>query len=718
MAGLFDDLLATPPAGASPEGQSAGGPLRLTVNPKHRDMVIRTVLGEAAGEPDEGQRAVAAVIQNRLNAGQWGGSIPEVVLAKNQFEPWNTQSGRSRMFGYGPTSEAYQRAAGNVDAILAGEAPDPTGGATHFLEPNIVRRRNPYPTANGLPNWAQGEPTAVIGNHHFYPSDISAQSRSVPQPAAPAAPPTATTGLFDDLLATPPPSPVADRFGAMQAPAANAPALQAGLRTAATEMTRGPAVPPSTQLATDFMNQGAAAGQGTTPNVAAHQPNLISNEVHQDELGNVLYRDRATGQMVPTDKNKHVVLRDPVDQTPKVFARTSDGITATDEGRLSAAGRILGTGLATGAPTARPSIPEVTRQVVRGPVPSADQLKQIARVEGYKSPEVAALQVRPEALQRIARTIEDTLSADFDEVMSPKTYALLRKGLEAPEGSFVTGQNYESLRKKLGKLLKSPDGEEREAARAAIGQLDDAFIGLQKADVLAGDPETTARLLKEARANWGAAKRSERVTGAEERALDRAGATGSGANVDNASRQHLDRILAAEAKRPGSSGLNKAEIAEVRAIVRGEPVGNAARLLGKLAPTGIVSAGGGAGLGFLMGGAAGGFALPAVGMVSKMLGDSMTATKIARLDELVRSRSPAAKALESSSTKWARSFEDLSANPNGSKLAAFMLASRNLANTFNGAGIKVTTSDLIKAMQGPVRSAAEDEQPKPERVLD
>jgi hypothetical protein len=115
----------------------------------------------------------------------------------------------------------------------------------------------------------------------------------------------------------------------------------------------------------------------------------------------------------------------------------------------------------------------------------------------------------------------------------------------------------------------------------------------------------------------------------------------------------------------------------------------------------------------LLAGTTGAFGLPAVGWVAKRLGDSMTTAKLSRLQELVRSESPAAKALESSSTKWARSFEDLSANPSGAKLAAFMLASRNLANTFNGAGIKVTTSDLIKSLQAPMRSAAEDDQPKP-----
>lgn len=35
----------------------------------------------------------------------------------------------------------YQSAARIADAVLTGEMPDPTAGATHFLNPTIVRQR-------------------------------------------------------------------------------------------------------------------------------------------------------------------------------------------------------------------------------------------------------------------------------------------------------------------------------------------------------------------------------------------------------------------------------------------------------------------------------------------------------------------------------------------------------------------------------------------------
>lgn len=151
---------------------------------------------------------------------------------------------------------------------------------------------------------------------------------------------------------------VQERSGSF-APPANADALQAGLQQKAAQLTRGPETVPGQKIALDFLNQGSAASQGTTPNINAQQKNLISNQVFESDAGEVMYRDPATGQVVPTDKNKHVVLRDPNDNTPKVYARTAD----TDEGRLSAAGRILLAGGGSGAPTARAAIP--TPNVVR-----------------------------------------------------------------------------------------------------------------------------------------------------------------------------------------------------------------------------------------------------------------------------------------------------------------------------------------------------------------
>lgn len=105
-----------------------------------------------------------------------------------------------------------------------------------------------------------------------------------------------------------------------------------------------PTTSPAGQMLVDFGNQGVAAGQRTTPVIAAHMPNLISKDVHENDAGEALFVDPKTGGLVKTDSTKHVILRDPADNTLKVFARTPE----TNEGAASSLGRVLGTGMAAG----------------------------------------------------------------------------------------------------------------------------------------------------------------------------------------------------------------------------------------------------------------------------------------------------------------------------------------------------------------------------------
>ena len=96
-----------------------------------RDAMIRTVIGEADNQPDEGQTAVAAVINNR--ARQRGLPASQVVLEWNQFEPWGTAASASSLMAIQPNDPRYIRASAAVDQALAGA--DPTGGADHFYAP-------------------------------------------------------------------------------------------------------------------------------------------------------------------------------------------------------------------------------------------------------------------------------------------------------------------------------------------------------------------------------------------------------------------------------------------------------------------------------------------------------------------------------------------------------------------------------------------------------
>lgn len=136
-------------------------PDKYRMTPEDRDLAIRTIIGEAADQPEDGQAAVGHVIMNRLRSGRHGASPSEVVLARGQFEPWQTRA--RELMSISPRSPQYRRVGDLFDRVASGEHDDPTGGATHFLEENIVRRRR----GGSLPDWASGAGQR-IGDHTFY----------------------------------------------------------------------------------------------------------------------------------------------------------------------------------------------------------------------------------------------------------------------------------------------------------------------------------------------------------------------------------------------------------------------------------------------------------------------------------------------------------------------------------------------------------------------
>jgi len=126
-----------------------------------RDYLIRTLAFEASGETEVGKVAVAYVVLNRKRSGRWGDNIKAVVTSPGQFEPWMTR--RTAIEELLPVDPRYQRAAVIADAVLTGQRPDPTAGATHFLNPVIVRTRR----GGSLTSWANGK-GQPIGRHVFY----------------------------------------------------------------------------------------------------------------------------------------------------------------------------------------------------------------------------------------------------------------------------------------------------------------------------------------------------------------------------------------------------------------------------------------------------------------------------------------------------------------------------------------------------------------------
>jgi N-acetylmuramoyl-L-alanine amidase len=177
-AALGPTSVCLPPQTAQSAAETVGVSLPISelspaipyYDAEERDYLIRTIVFEATGEPEVGKAAVAFVVVNRERSGRWGDNIGEVVTQPWQFEPWMTK--RRQIERLSRDDPRYQSAARIADIVLSGQMPDPTAGATHFLNPVIVRQRR----GGSLPAWAQGD-GKPIGRHTFYSPDEGGSKR-------------------------------------------------------------------------------------------------------------------------------------------------------------------------------------------------------------------------------------------------------------------------------------------------------------------------------------------------------------------------------------------------------------------------------------------------------------------------------------------------------------------------------------------------------------
>lgn len=151
---------------------SHGGPL-FPQAPEHLDprdwpemlVYAATVYLEAAGEPKEGQQAVAWVIRHRMDArGEPGPAA--VCLAPLQFSCWDAAYEPERTLRLrNPLPETWTACWRASVGAYFGILPDLARGADHYLNPDLTRKIRP---TRDLPPWYDANKVvAVIGRHEF-----------------------------------------------------------------------------------------------------------------------------------------------------------------------------------------------------------------------------------------------------------------------------------------------------------------------------------------------------------------------------------------------------------------------------------------------------------------------------------------------------------------------------------------------------------------------
>lgn len=328
----------------------------------------------------------------------------------------------------------------------------------------------------------------------------------------------------------------------------------------------------------------------------------------------------------------------------------------------------------------------------RAPVvktPTIPELKAASEA-AYNSPEVLGLEIKPGTIRTYSDQTHMFLNSEgFDDIVAPKTFALLQRVQNFPPNATVTGQNLNSLRKTLGKLAGSVDPTEKAAASIAIDRLDDFLPKVGAKDILKGDPTAAAAQLEEARGNYSAAKQSEKIDKKIVRAQLRADASNSGMNVENSIRQRMADVVINDRE---ARGLKAPEIEQAKGIAEGTKFQNSLRFVGN-------ALGGGGGLGAVVTGIPSGGVAPAVGFGLKVLSNRMTLKQADRLSEAIRMRAP----LASSTAKFGEAFANYQTNKTPSTFAGVVVAARNLSNNVNDPSFKASISSLLRELQSSNR---------------
>lgn len=278
--------------------------------------------------------------------------------------------------------------------------------------------------------------------------------------------------------------------------------------------------------------------------------------------------------------------------------------------------------------------------------PTAEALKAAAQ-EGYETARGMNVDYSAKAVQDLANDVQMNLEGDgvFAE-LAPKTFSLLKRLGNPPEGAVASISNVEAARRAFGNAAKDfSNPTEQMAAKRVVERLDKLMLEPDEASVVAGPAAEAGAIQKAARGNYAAAKRSDTITGLRADAELDAAVANSGANVDNRTRQRIKALLQSPKKRAGYSDDERAGLEEVAkgtlgqnlARAGGNALGGGGGLLAFLAS----AVGGGAGM------AAGspaltalGLGLPMAGRGLKMASDAGTAKSLRMIDELIRKRSP------------------------------------------------------------------------------
>jgi len=265
-------------------------------------------------------------------------------------------------------------------------------------------------------------------------------------------------------------------------------------------------------------------------------------------------------------------------------------------------------------------------------VPTAEGVKETAN-RLYKEADDSGLVIRNESFGNFVNELGDLVkTTGIDKDIHPNATAAIRRLSEAAEeGKDIKIQEFDILRRVANAARGSMQADERRIGSEIVNAMDDYMGSIGKVDVSSGNPATAHEALTAARQAWTKVSKSDQIQEAVEKsALDAGNYTGSG--FENALRKNF-RQIAKNSKR--MRGFSPEERLAVKKIASGGTIDNAMRMLGKLAPTGIVSATLGGGAGYAVAGVPGAMAVQGIGIGARRAATKRTVGNLEDLNELV-----------------------------------------------------------------------------------
>jgi hypothetical protein len=254
----------------------------------------------------------------------------------------------------------------------------------------------------------------------------------------------------------------------------------------------------------------------------------------------------------------------------------------------------------------------------------------------YKQAEDAGVLISPKSYKPLADDVFQTASKNgLDPTLTPDSTAALKRiqELSDPRVGPVSFQTLDLMRQIASDAQGAVRPSDRRIAGLIVDKIDDFIAGMSDKDVISGNPQVASSTITKARELWSKVMKLEEV----ERLVDRAKTSApnfSGSGFENALRTEFRALAKNESKlRRWAPDERDA----IKKIARGGATENAARAVGKMAPTGVVSAVLSGGAGAAIGGPFGAVALPAGGFAARQVATILTRRNVKALETLIRS---------------------------------------------------------------------------------